>query len=513
MEQTATQIRLLIANPSEIQVDGQPLAMPVLVNRFYQQREFRPAWVEKSGLLVDAAELLEVVKRAENEGLPLQDYRIGSIERYLQGTIENASQLAKLDLLLTDTFLSYSRNVRSGRIGPRRADDDWLLPYTPFDGSALLTQVLKDCSMGEALAALPPRHAGYQRLRSMLYLYRSLAAQGGWPQMSPGETLREGSQGPRVVELRERLRQSGDLRDQSTENPEQFDESLVEAVSRFQRRHGLDPDGSVGKRTLAALNIPVEQRISQIEVNMERWRWLPRELAQSHIQVNMAGYELELYESSMPVLHMRVVVGREKRQTPVFASEVTTIVLNPHWYVPRLIFREDILPALRRDPGRLKRLNMTLLSEGQEVDAGDIDWSSVNGYTFPYTLRQDPGPENALGRIKFLMPNSYGIYLHDTPDRHLFDRTTRAYSSGCIRLEHPLTLAQYLLDNPEQWDHAKLEKVIETGEPQAVRLPEPMPIYFTYWTTWVDQAGTMQFRDDIYQRDRKLLRLWGKNAT
>jgi murein L,D-transpeptidase YcbB/YkuD len=510
--QTAAQIRVR-ANASAIRIDGVVLAMPAHVSRFYQQREYRPIWVERTGVLIDAGELLQAVKRANSEGLPVQDYPVAAIERYLLGDMEGPAELAKLDLLLTDTFLHYSRNVRSGRLGPRRVGGSWLLPYTPFDGSALLSIALTECSMSKALAELPPIHAGYQRLRAALQQHRAVAAGGGWPKLSPGGTLEIGSKGPRVVELRERLRISGDLHETPVEDPELFDEALSQAVMQFQRRHGIEADGRVGKRALNSLNVPVEATIRQIEANMERWRWLPREMAPHYILVNMAGYELDVIDAGVQVMNMRVIVGRNYRQTPVFSSEVTNVVLNPHWYVPRLIFREDILPALRRDPGRFQRLNMRLLSNGAEVDASHIDWSKVDGYSFPYTLRQEPGPDNALGRIKFLLPNSQGIYLHDTPDRHLFDRSARAFSSGCIRLEQPLELAQYLLANPGQWDTATLQEAIDTENQRTLTLPEPVPIYFTYWTAWVDQDGVLQLREDIYQRDRRLLKLWGENAT
>ena len=258
MGQVAQRIRTLAANEAAIRIDGVILSKPVQVSRFYQQRDFRPIWTDRSGVLVDAAELLQAVKHADTEGLPVKDYPVAAIEKYLVSDIESPAELAKLDLLLTDTFLLYSRNVRSGRLGPRKVNGSWLLPYTPFDGSTLLTQALTECSMSSALASLPPTHGGYQRLRAVLQQYRAVAARGGWPQVSPGETLEPGANGPRVVELRERLRQSGDLPGQpAVAEPELFDEALSQAVQAFQRRNGIEPDGRVGKRTLIALNTPV----------------------------------------------------------------------------------------------------------------------------------------------------------------------------------------------------------------------------------------------------------------
>lgn len=288
-------------------------------------------------------------------------------------------------------------------------------------------------------------------------------------------------------------------------------------MRRFQQRHGLQADGSVGEATLAALNVPVEERIRQIEANMERWRWLPRQLEPRYILVNMAGYELQVIEAEQTVLNMRVIVGRDYRQTPVFTSAMTSLVLNPHWYVPRSIFRDDILPRLRRDPEYLERLGMRLFSSlngnGSEVDAAGVDWAAVDGNSFPYILRQGPGPHNALGRVKFLLPNRYGIFLHDTPDRALFSQPARAFSSGCIRLEDPIELARYVLADEERWSRAGLEAAVAQGRPLGLTLPEPIPVYLVYWTAWVDEAGVLQLRDDIYGRDRRLLELWQENAT
>lgn len=246
---------------------------------------------------------------------------------------------------------------------------------------------------------------------------------------------------------------------------------------------------------------------------MERWRWLPREMPQRYIMVNMAGYELAVNEAGVQVMKMRVIVGRNYRQTPVFASEISRLVLNPDWVVPPTILREDILPQVRRNPARLARLHLRVLSNGREVDPSSVDWATVDANHFFYTLRQEPGPLNPLGRIKFQVDRGNGIYLHDTPDRHLFDQPGRALSSGCIRLERPEELALYLLADPQRWDLVRLEEAINRGKTEGVPLAEPTPIYFTYWTAWVDEAGVLQQREDVYGRDRRLLKIWGQNAT
>ncbi len=513
LNQVAARIRTFLAKGDSLNVDGITLTLPAKVRHFYQQREFQPAWVENDGVVIEAAVLLQTLERSEEEGLPTKDYPVAAIEHYLYGEIDKPQQLAKLDLLLTDAFLHYGRNVRSGRLTPRRAGGDWFLPYKRFDASPLLVEALQQHTMEEILAVLPPSHEGYRRLRMVLQQYRTVAAEGGWPKVDRGETLRLGSKGKRVAQLRQRLWRSGDFKDIAVAEPETFDADLNEAVILFQRRHGLKDDGSVGENTRAALNQSVEARIHQIEANMERWRWLPDELPEHYIAINMAGYDLDVIQADESTMTMRVIVGRNLRQTPVFTSDVTGLLLNPSWDVPPTIFREDILPQLRRNPARLEKLHLRLLYNGNELKPNSVDWSKVSAYHSPYVLHQDPGPKNPLGRIKFLLHDSDGIYLHDTPDRHLFEQPTRALSSGCIRLEHPIQLALYLLANPEQWDRASLETAIGLGSTQSLPLPEPMPIYFTYWTAWVDKEGVLQLRDDVYRRDRLILRLWEKNAT
>lgn len=515
--ETAELLRYVVAINGAERVDGATLALPDQVSRYYWQREFRPAWFDRDGIFIEAGELLHALRQAEAEGLPASDYPIAAIEQRLFGPIDDIQQLAQLDLLLTDAFLHYSLNMHSGRIDPRRAGSDWFIPFAPLDPAALLPQVLAQHNLSAMLAELPPPYEGYRRLRLALQQYHAAAAQGGWSAVAGGEILRLGAREPRVAQLRQRLWLSGDLSTIEAAEPELYDAAIRRAVLRFQRRHGLQADGSVGDVTLAALNVPVEQRILQIAANMERWRWLPRQLEPRHILVNMAGYDLQLVEDGQVTLGMRVIVGRDYRQTPVFTSTMTSLVLNPHWYVPRTIFRDDILPRLRRDPGYLQRAGMRLFSSlngnGSQVDEATIDWSRVDGDNFPYTLRQDPGPHNALGRIKFLLPNRYGIFLHDTPDRSLFNQPARAFSSGCIRLEDPVEMARRLLADEERWSRARLEEAIAAGKPLGLTLPEPIPVYLLYWTAWVDGEGVLQLRDDVYGRDARLMALWQQNAT
>jgi murein L,D-transpeptidase YcbB/YkuD len=283
---------------------------------------------------------------------------------------------------------------------------------------------------------------------------------------------------------------------------------MEHALRRFQRRHGLAADGLVSPATLAALNVPVTARIRQLELNMERWRWLPRELSSRYILVNIANAALEVVEDGRSVLRMRVVVGRPDRRTPVLSARMTALVLSPYWHVPPRITTEDQLPLIRKDPAYLTRQSMTIMqgrgAEARPIDPSTIDWSKMTAETFPYHLRQDPGPHNALGRMKFMFPNRFQVYLHDTPTRGLFAKPVRALSSGCIRLERPIDLAAYILRDDPRWSRDKILAAIEQRTAHVVRLPAPIPVHLVYWTAWIQPDGEVHFRQDIYGDDHAL---------
>jgi murein L,D-transpeptidase YcbB/YkuD len=276
-------------------------------------------------------------------------------------------------------------------------------------------------------------------------------------------------------------------------------------VKHFQKRHGLDIDGIVGSKTLGALNVTAAERLRQIEVNMERWRWLPRDLGDRYIRVNIAGFELDVFEAGRQVMNMRAITGRDYRRTPVFSDMMTYLVINPYWNVPWNIAVKDKLPLIRENPDYLAQQKMILMSgwgaDVVEIDPSTIDWSEVTPKDFVWRLRQDPGPLNALGRIKFMFPNKFNVYLHDTPSRELFEQAVRTFSSGCIRIEHPVDLAEYLLRGYPEWTRPAILAAIDKGDERTVRLLEPIPVYVLYCTAWVDETGEISFRNDVYGRD------------
>lgn len=308
-----------------------------------------------------------------------------------------------------------------------------------------------------------------------------------------------------MTALRNRLLASGDWTSAKESLSDRFDDALQQGVHKFQQRHGLDADGVVGTSTLAALNVSVEDRIVQMKVNMERWRWLTRDLEKQFILVNIANFELYIVENESPIARMRVVVGKRYRPTPVFASIMTHLVINPSWNVPRSIAVREMLPLLRKDPTYLQKENLKVFEgwkpEDKELDASAIDWASTKPAGFKFHFRQAPGPRNALGQLKFVFPNRFDVYMHDTPARDLFKKPSREFSHGCIRIERPLDLAEYALRGDSAWTHDKLDAAIASGKQRTVPLPRPLPVYIRYATAWVDRNGDLQLRRDTYNLD------------
>ena len=343
-------------------------------------------------------------------------------------------------------------------------------------------------------------------LEHALSQYRQLAAQGGWPQVPSGPTLHEGDRNERIPLLRKRLVISTDLA-ATADQGDHFDGILKEAVQKFQTRHGLTADGTVGAKTLSELNVPINERIRQLTASLERCQPLPQLLEPRHILINIADFTLKLFEAGKPVLSMPVIVGKTFRQTPVFNGRISSLVLNPSWEVPHSIATKDILPKIKKNPSYLSQMHLRVFqgwNGATEIDPATINWASISTTHFPYRLRQDPGPANALGRVKFLFPNPYDVYLHDTPSRELFQKDARTFSSGCIRIAKPLDLAVYLLQGTKLNSMDALTAAIARDKTQQIVIPSPIAVHIVYMTAWVDHEGTVQFRPDIYNRDPAL---------
>ncbi len=467
---------------------------------FYQSRDYEPIWVSNDGLLARAEVLLHTLKEAEREGLDSTHYPLEQIEHRRLST--DPLILARLELQLSNAALEYGRDLQVGCTWPEKNHRLWYIPVAKFNGVALLQALAGNEDVSKTLAALPPSHREYRRLRNALNYYRQLALLGGWPTISPGPFLRLGDRQSDVDLIRQRLLIEGDLVLDIREDKHTFDELLKLAVERFQVRHGLQVDGVVGPTTRAAMNVSVEERIAQIKLNMERWRWLPRNPGERYIMVNIPGFQLTAYEQGKPVMVMDIIVGRVDRPTPIVNGHLHSVVFNPYWTPTPTIIVKDLIPKQLRDPDYMSKRNIHVFREGAEIDPRTVNWRKVSLNYLPYELRQDPDLRNPMGRVKFLFNNKFDVYLHDTPEKNLFSREERALSSGCIRVSQAEELASFALaENGNGWDRNAVRKAFFGKESQTVTLSTPLPVYLLYFTAWVGSDNRAHFRNDVYQLD------------
>ncbi len=456
------------------------------IREFYRQRGFSPAWSGR-----DAKILLGVLKHAADEGLDPADYSVP----------ENSDPAAH-DIALTRAAIRYVEDARLGRPRLRRVDDDVALPAPAFDAAAGLAQALQTHRLAAFLAEAPPPSPQYAALRMALSEYRAIRDRGGWSQLPP--SVAKGLTADNAEAVRKRL---------IAEDPKLAvdpAEDLPEALKHFQARHGLAEDGRLGPRTYAVLNVTAETRVGQIIANMERWRWLPREFEDNYIAINVPDASLTLVLQKHAVLTSRVVVGKPKTPTPILRAEGAGITVNPPWNVPQSIARKEILPKLKANFRYLKSEDMILL----DGPAGDpyglkVNWRDIPAGTFPYHVQQHPGRNNALGTIKIELPNRFDVYLHDTPAKSAFALSTRDISHGCVRVQRILPLASYALS--QNLDAmVRISDAVSTGETRYLPLEKKLPVYFLYWTVFADRDGAIQFRSDIYGRDKRLIDALGK---
>lgn len=493
----ATEIHRRLTEASDVlKIDNEVLDADAL-RRFYETRLYRPAW----GAMAD--QLLPILSSADQDGLPLHPLHIAAITARRQAAVTPQKQ-AEADLLLTDGLLRYASSMRGQRVDPADIEDDWFIELPQFNPVIFLKDHAGD--LPAALQTLSAPYMGYQLLKAKLADLRKIAADGDWPKVTAGPPLKPDADDPRIAEVRRRLLATGELPGGSNADSTVYDPTLVAAVQLFQRRHGLADDGALGPRTIAAMNVSAADRARQIILNMERWRWLPERLEKDHIVVNVPAEQMEVVENGSAVMSMKVVVGDPDHPTPALHAHMTSLVLNPIWRIPASIATNEILPKLKKNPGYLIANDLELVSAdilpgSPESQGVGIPWTTMN--SMPWAVRQRPGSDNALGRIKFNIPNSDDIYLHDTPNRKAFGRSDRALSHGCVRLERPDDLALYVLRDKD-WSRDKLEDEIGKGDTHTVTLPKTLPVWLLYWTMWVDAEGTLQIRDDIYDRDLHL---------
>lgn len=475
---------------------------------YYLTQNAQPVWVLGNKLTPNGEKLLQLLMDAEADGLVASDY-VPLALRDL-GAVSGARDAVGLELALSAAFVHFARDLHGGRTTPSVTDPEIVIARKPVEATAWLSSA-KNRGVEPALRALEPQHKQYFQLRQLLSGYRALAARGGWPQVSKGVVLKPGMADARLVEVRNNLAARGYSGITAGAAPAVYGDDLVPVVQHFQKRHGLDDDGIIGPATLRAMNVTAAERVNQIIVNLERWRWLPVDLGARHVFVNQAGFEMFFFNDNRVIDQRRVIVGKPFHRTPIFSDVIRYADFNPTWTVPPSIAKSEMLPKLQSDPSFIERSGYKIYSgwsEGaREVSPYLVDWSGVSASRFPYKIVQQPGPKNALGQVKFMFPNKFNIYLHDTPSRQLFAKTGRAFSHGCIRVNEPLDFAALLFGIDQNMSRARVDDIIASEKLTRIRLNRGVPVHLAYFTAWVDENGVPAFFEDVYERDLMVGRL------
>ena len=474
-----------------------------LVMDFYTHRAYRAAWTNDS----DVTQLIKSLNNLQVEGLTPADFHIDEIVRTQPSVLAltaTTEQRAAFDIATTHTFITALLQLRRGKVDPSRLDNHWNFDTSgvdPRDDVNAFFAALDNHDVASAFAQAPPQEAVYVSLRQALAQLRGIQDRGGWPKVVVDHSLKPGMDEPAVTQLRARMVAAGFL-DPRLIHGTKYDGAVTAAVKKYQNEQYLGADGVAGATTLAALNVPVEARIDQVRVNMERARWLLYKLQGTFVIVDIAGYKVAMYRDGQPIWRSRVQVGKTARNTPIFQAQITYITFNPTWTVPPTILKEDVLPKIQANPGYLANNRMKVLDRaGNVLDPSTVDWSNARGLT----LRQDAGPDSSLGQVVIRFPNDYAIYLHDTPHRELFAKTVRATSSGCIRVENPLQLVELLFNDPVKWNSDGIQKQLANGKTQNIRLPEKVPVLLAYWTVDLESDGRVAFKPDVYGYDAPVL--------
>jgi len=485
----------------------------------YAEFAGNPIWLDDDGLRERRTKtLMTALLNADADALALDGYPLEELHRLLSALRKakqpSAELLGDLDVVLTSTYVALGQDLLTGQVDPTTVSQDWHIKPTPSQVDSALGRFLRDRRFDVSVTQMRPEYQEYQELQKQLARYRSIVAKGGWQPVPDGKAIKPGERAPveRLTALRERLRVEGYGDGSTSPEPDGdtaaatrraskapaagravYDRSLAGAVAQFQREHGIAVDSALGKETLASLNVPATYRLGQIAANMERYRWMPRSLGSKYVFVNVPAFRLEAYEDGREVLEMKVIVGAEyeDRNTPVFSDSMQYVVFRPYWNATEDIMSKELWPKVDSDPTFLERNDYEVVTDGGKP-----------------RIRQRPGEKNALGLVKFMFPNDFAIYMHDTPENALFDKDVRAFSHGCIRLEKPAAMAEWVLG----WPAAKVEDAMHNGpDDHRVNLPKKVPVYIVYFTTFM-RDGRLHFGNDLYGRDTELVKAVANGA-
>ena len=467
---------------------------------FYNNRSNSAVWSD--GRL--RRDFYKELKKANEEGLSFQDYHGSELEGFMEdpGNL-SAAEKATMEILLTDAFFEYGSHLYHGKLDPESMYEIWGVERKQKDLQKILQDAAENGNIADAITDLKPKHQVYSELKKALKEYEKLKEEESSIQKIPeGELIKPGEKDERIAAIAARLKKLNFLEEDYTSKENLYDEKLQDAVNKFQHKKGLQTDAILGNSTIRELNMSPEDRYLQILANLERWRWYPRDLGEHYILINIPAYELTVVKDGNTVREHKVIAGTKERPTPIFSDSLQYIVLNPEWNIPSTIKNEDVIPAASKNPDYLSSRNMSVLSpDGEAIDPSTINWSGdeVQSYRFV----QESGPSNPLGRVKIIYPNDYAIYLHDTPSKNLFKQNERAESSGCVRVQNVLDLANYVLKDQEDWDMERINEVIASGETTQVPVKSPIRVHHFYWTAWRDNGNTV-FTEDVYELDNEI---------
>lgn len=468
---------------------------------FYKANDYKPIWTGRGGKdRSRRSALLKALNAADEHGLPVARYKPAELKAKMAAA-KTAVERGKLEVEISKTFLRYARDVQTGMLIPRKVDRDIVRAVPYRDRTSYLVNLTKSSPSG-FFKALPPKTPEYVRLMKEKLRLEKLLARGGWGPKVPAKSLKPGQSGKAVVALRDRLVAMRYLRRSSTQT---YDAAIQSAVQQFQLTHGLAADGVAGAGTMAEINKTVQHRLQSILVAMERERWVNKERGKRHILVNLTDFTAKIIDNGKVTFETRSVVGKNKKdqRSPEFSDVMEHMVINPTWNVPRSIATKEYLPMLKKNPNAVSHLKM-VDARGRTVSRSSVDFGQYTEKTFPFNLKQPPSGRNALGLVKFMFPNKYNIYLHDTPAKNLFSRETRAYSHGCIRLHQPFDFAYALLRKQQSNPEPYFQKILKTGQETVVKLDNPVPVHLIYRTAFTVPKGHTNYRRDVYGRDGRI---------
>jgi L,D-transpeptidase YcbB len=496
-----------LTTPAGARIGKAHIAAGKFLQDFYAARQYRPAWSNPKNV----AALKQAIGQSWTDGLLATDFHSAALGVGVETSAGSKLNSIDLEILRSDALVRLLYQLHFGKVHPERLDPNWNYkrPLRTGEGIQLISDAIDHVQIPSLMIKARPDNFRYELFRAAMLKLVTQAQTGEWPKLPDGPVLKPGASDPRIPILRQRLVATGEYKGQGNDASELYDPGLVAAVQAFQNTHRIDIDGVIGPATVRAMNVSAADRINQIRVNLERARWILPALKgeQDLVVVNIAGFYLVLYLNGEYSWSTDVITGKPYHKTPVFTENMKYLVLNPDWTVPRSIIRNEIIPKSKADPTHLSSRNFDLIAkDGRKVAPQSLNWAAITPRTFPYRVVQRPGPNNALGLVKFIFPNRFHVYLHDTPSRQLFSKTGRAFSHGCIRVKDPMKFAELILGQRNGMSREEIDRMVATGKQKRVNLSKPLKVAILYWTVDPGQDGSIFFYNDIYGRDSKLLK-------